>query len=71
MKRIKSIFTLAVAVMFISAFSFTSCGGKKEAHDDDTELHEDGEHPEGSEHPMDSTEHPMDSTEHPVDTTAH
>ena len=68
MKKLKSVFTLALAVLFISAFSFTSCGGKKEAN---TEA--DTEHPEGAEHPTDgdSTEHPADSTEHPADTTAH
>jgi len=65
--------TIAFAMLFISAMSFTSCGGKKEASDEAaTEEAEGGEHPEGAEHPTDSaaTEHPADSTEHPADSTA-
>lgn len=67
MKRFKSIFTIAFVMLFISAMSFTSCGGKKEANNEaDTEQAEGGEHPAGGEHPTngDSTEHPADSTEH-------
>ncbi len=70
MKKLKSIFTLAFAILFVSAISFTSCGGKKEAGDEaTTEQAEGGEHPEG-EHP--EGEHPAaaDSTEHPADSTA-
>lgn len=73
MKRLKSIFTIAFAMLFISAMSFTSCGGKKEANDEAaTEQAEGGEHPEGAEHP-EGGEHPAegDSTEHPADSTAH
>lgn len=68
MKKIKSILSLALALLLISAFSFTSCGGKKDSNNEaDTEHAEGGEHPEGGgEHPTDG-----DSTEHPADTTAH
>jgi hypothetical protein len=72
MKKLKSSFTLAFAILFISAFSFTSCGGKKEANNEEaeTEQAEGGEHPTEAEHPAaaDSTEHPAaaDSTEHPA-----
>jgi cbb3-type cytochrome oxidase subunit 3 len=63
MKKLKSTFTLAFAILFISAFSFTSCGGKKEANNEEAETEEAAEHPaaaEGGEHPAaaDSTEHP-------------
>jgi cbb3-type cytochrome oxidase subunit 3 len=56
MKKLKSSFTLAFAILFISAFSFTSCGGKKEANNEEAET----EQAEGGEHPAaaDSTEHP-------------
>jgi hypothetical protein len=73
MKRFKSIFTLAFAMLFISAMSFTSCGGKKEANNEtDTEQTEGGEHPTEGEHPA-GGEHPTegDSTEHPADSTEH
>lgn len=68
MKKIKSIFTLAFVMLFLSAVTFTSCGGKKESSNNtETEQAEGGEHPEG-EHPADS-EHPTegDSTEHPAE----
>lgn len=63
MKKIKSNLTLAIAILFISAFSFTSCGGKKEANNEETvtEQAEEGEHPKEAEHPAaaDTTsEHP-------------
>lgn len=65
MKKLKSIFTLAFAMLFITAICFTSCGGKKDANEEETtEQAEGSEHPEGGEHPTDSTEHPTDSTEH-------
>jgi len=65
-------------MLFISALTLTSCGGKKESKSEDkTEQTEGGEHPTDSEHPAsgDSTEHPTDSdhptegdsTEHPTD----
>lgn len=70
MKKLKSIFTLALALGFIASVTFTSCGGKKEGAEETTEQAE-GEHPtEGSEHPTegDSSEHPAagDTTEHPA-----
>ena len=66
----KSILTLALALGFMSAVAFTSCGGKKEGAEETTEQAE-GEHPaEGGEHPTegDSTDHPAagDRTEHPA-----
>lgn len=82
MKKLKSILSLSLAMLFISAMTLSSCGGKKEANSEaETEQVEGGEHPEGEhpegEHPSegDSTEHPAggehptegDSTEHPTD----
>jgi ABC-type oligopeptide transport system substrate-binding subunit len=64
MKNLKSTFTIAFAILFISAMSFTSCGGKKEANNEsDTEHVEGGEHPAEAEHPAaaNSTEHPTDN----------
>jgi hypothetical protein len=58
MKNLKSTFTIAFAMLFISAMSFTSCGGKKEANNEtDTEQAEGGEHPAAA----NSTEHPTDN----------
>lgn len=64
MKNLKSTFTIAFAMLFISAMSFTSCGGKKEANNEaDTEQVEGAEHPVDAEHPAaaNSTEHPTDN----------
>lgn len=62
MKKFKSLLSIALAMLLISAFSFTSCGGKKDSNNE-----ADTEHPEG-----DGAEHPTDAntTEHPADTTA-
>ena len=58
MKNLKSIFKLVFAMLFISAISFTSCGGKKEANsENDTEQAEGGAHPAAG----DSAEHPTDN----------
>ncbi|REG86405.1 hypothetical protein [Algoriphagus antarcticus] len=75
MKKLKSILSLTLVMLFISAMTFTSCGGKKGANNEtETEQAEGDEHPEdgdSTEHPADgdSTEHPADgdSTEHPAD----
>jgi hypothetical protein len=79
MKRIKTILSLSLAMLFISAISFTSCGGKKDTKTENaTEQSEGGEHPTDSEHPTsgetnehptegDSTEHPSSGEEHPTD----
>lgn len=65
MKNLKSFFSLTLAISFVAAVAFTSCGGKKEETKETTEQTE-GEHPEGSEHPTDGGEHPAgDTTEHP------
>lgn len=74
MKKLKSIFTLAFVMLFLSAVTFTSCGGKKEGQNEDTTEqaeggeHPEGEHPAGGEHPTegDSTEHP-EGGEHPTE----
>lgn len=73
MRKIKSNFKIAFIILSISALTFTSCGGKKDAKNEtETEQSEGAEHPtneDGAEHPAegDSTEHPTegDSTEHP------
>ncbi len=67
MKRLKSLLSLALAILLVSAFSFTSCGGKK-----DTNNAAETEQVDGAEHPADGAEHPADgnSTEHPADSTA-
>lgn len=74
MKRLKSLLSLALAILLVSAFSFTSCGGKKDSNNEAETEHVDGaEHPaDGAEHPADGAEHPADgnSTEHPADSTA-
>jgi len=68
MKRLKTILSLTLAMLFISAMSFTSCGGKKEVkNENEAEQVEDAEHP--TETPaVDSAEHPekKDSAEHPA-----
>ncbi len=72
MKKLKSILSIAFAILLISAFSFTSCGGKKEGNNESSTEHVE-EHPaEGGEHPTEGGEHPTegDTTEHPADTTA-
>ena len=65
MQRLKSLLSLALAILLVSAFSFTSCGGKKDTNNET-------EHVEGGEHPADGAEHHTDgkSTEHPADSTA-
>lgn len=67
MKRLKSLLSLALAILLVSAFSFTSCGGKKDSNNE-----AETEHVDGAEHPADGAEHPADgnSTEHPADSTA-
>jgi len=61
MKNFKSNFTLLVAMLFIAAMSFTSCGGKKDANSEaETEV-EAVDNAENAEHPADSTERPADN----------
>ncbi|HAH36226.1 MAG TPA: hypothetical protein DEQ87_17440 [Algoriphagus sp.] len=65
MKKLKSIFTLALAFSFLAAVTFTSCGGKKEERSETETEQVESEHPDGGEHPAgDSTEHPAGG-EHP------
>ena len=80
MKRLKTILSLSLAMLFISAMTFTSCGGKKESKNEDTtEQSGENEHPTEGEHPTDAdstggehpkagatTEHPKNE-EHPTD----
>ncbi|MCS5488929.1 hypothetical protein [Algoriphagus limi] len=69
MKKAKSFLSLILAFSFLSAVTFTSCGGKKEEANE-TETEQSSEHP--SEHPSDSSEHPSEhpsDSEHPADTT--
>jgi Na+/H+ antiporter NhaC len=69
MKKFRSNLALAFAILFISAFSFTACGGKKEANNEEAETEQTDEVKEAAE----STEHPADNggSEHPADTTDH
>jgi ABC-type oligopeptide transport system substrate-binding subunit len=62
MKKLRSVFSLAILIALFSGMAFTSCGGKKEVKEEQTE---EAEHPADS----DSSEHPADkdSTEHPAE----
>ena len=51
MKKLKSIFTLALAFSFLAAVTFTSCGGKKEERSETETEQVESEHPDGGEHP--------------------
>jgi hypothetical protein len=66
MKKLRSLFSLVILLTLFSGMAITSCGGKKEAKDEQTE---EAEHPaDGAEHPTDgdSTEHPAEEgAEHP------
>lgn len=63
MKKLRSVFSLAILITLFTGMAFTSCGGKKDANDEKTEA---------TEHPADSSEHPAnaDTTEHPAEGAA-